>query len=98
MIDRERIKNMTPEERKQELLVSTSDMVKELARRLMMMKAIAFREASLAPEEYDRALARELDRAWEKFKDKTGEDLALMALLELVTEGEDVEEILGRKE
>jgi len=98
MIDRERIKNMTLEEKKQELLVSTSDMVKELARRLMMMKAIAFREADLAPEEYDRALARELDRAWEKFKDKTREDLALMALLELVTEGEDVEEILGSKE
>lgn len=98
MIDRERIKNMTPEEKKQELLVSTSDMVKELARRLMMMKAIAFREAGLAPEEYDRALARELDRAWEKFKDKTGEELALMALLELVAEGGDVEEILGSKE
>ena len=98
MIDRERIKNMTLEEKKQELLVSTSDMVKELARRLMMMKAIAIREADLAPEEYDRALARELGKAWEKFKDKTKEELAFMALLELLTEGEDVEEILGRKE
>lgn len=95
MIDRERLKRMTPEEKKQELLVSTSDMVKELAKKLMMMKAIAYREADLAPEEYDRALARELDRAWEKFRDKTGEQLALMALLELMSHGTDVEEILG---
>ncbi len=95
MIDRERLKRMTPEEKKQDLLVSTSDMVKELAKKLMMMKAIAYREADLAPEEYDRALARELDRAWEKFKDKTGEQLALMALLELMSHGTDVEEILG---
>ena len=95
MIDREILQRMTPEERKQELLVSTSDMVKELAKKLMMMKAIAYREADLAPEEYDRALARELDRAWEKFKDKTGEQLAVMALLELMSHGTDVEEILG---
>ena len=95
MIDRERLKSMTPEEKKQELLVSTSDMVKEFARRLMMMKAIAIREADLAPEEYDRALARELDRAWEKFKDKTGKELSLMILLEIMTDGEDVEDILG---
>ena len=95
MIDRERLKRMTPEEKKQELLVSTSDMVKELAKKLMMMKAIAYREADLAPEEYDRALARELDRAWEKFKDKTGEELAMMALLELMAHGADVKEILG---
>ena len=95
MIDRERLKRMTLEEKKQELLVSTSDMVKEFARRLMMMKAIAIREADLAPEEYDRALARELDRAWEKFKDKTGKELSLMILLEIMTDGEDVEDILG---
>lgn len=92
--EKDRIFNMTPEERKADLLNSMSDAVRELARKIAMMKAIAKEENGVDPAEFDKALNRELDKAWDKVKDKNGQELALIGLLELAVSGEDIAKIL----
>ena len=95
MEEKIRIMNMTPEERRADLLDSTSDQVRSIAKQLAMMKAIAHVESGLDPEDFDRALDRELKKAWDKVKDKNGHELAVLALLEMATNGVDPAEILG---
>lgn len=92
--DIERIRSMTPEEQYAEMLDTLSDMIRGFAKRIAMNKAIAYREHNVAPEDFDAALERELRKAWNKVKDKTAHELALMAFLELISNGMDPEKIL----
>lgn len=88
MEERNRIRNMSPEER-------TADLVRSVARKLAMMKAMAHIDGGLDPEDFDRALDRELKKEWDKVKDKSGLELAVIGLLELATNGVDLTEIFG---
>lgn len=93
-----RIESMSDEEKTQELLDGISDVVRTISGRLMMVKAIAYRENDIAPEDFDKALERELRKAWNKVKDKTSEELALMAFAELVANGANPIELLGGRD
>lgn len=90
-----RFRNMSPEERSEELLNSTSDAVRDMAKKLAMLKAIAHVENGVAPEDFDKAWEREFRKAWDKVKNKTGQELAVMALLDMMAGGADIEKILG---
>lgn len=92
--DRERFMRMSSEERKADILRAMSDAVKEYARRIAMMKAIAYRNNDVAPKEFDAVFEKELSRAWDGVKDKEMHELAIMGLLEMATHGVDISEIL----
>ena len=91
MEEKIRIRNMSLEERKARLLDSISDAVREMAKKIAMMKAISYRENDIAPEDFDTVFNRELKKEWEKVKDKQSHELAAMALLELLSQGIDPE-------
>ena len=90
----EDFKKLDPEEQREQLLYDMSDSVRQMTKRLMMMKAIAKNEHNLAPEDFDKALERELKKEWDKVKDKDSHQLAIMGLLDMVSNGADIEEIL----
>jgi len=89
---------MTQEEQKAELLDGISDSVREIARKIAMIKAIAKNENGIDPEDFDKAVEKELRKAWDKVKDKNSMELAIMGLFEMATAGEDISEILGGAE
>ena len=91
----EDFKKLDYEEQRAQLFDDMSDEVRHMAKSLMMMKAIAKNEHDLAPEDFDKALERELKMEWDKVKDKDSHQLAIMGLLELAAGGVDIEEILG---
>lgn len=93
--ERERLRKMSEEERKRELLDSTSDAVRHEARHLAMLKAISYRENGIEPEEFDAALERELRKAWDRVKDKSSVELAIMGLFEMASNGADIGELIG---
>lgn len=95
MDEKMRIRNMSPEEQRAELLDSISDAVREMAKKIAMMKAISYRENDIAPEDFDTVLNRELSKAWEKVKDKQAHELAAMALFDMLSKGLDPDEIFG---
>ncbi len=82
------------EEQGAQLFDEISDSVRQMAKRLMMMKAIAKNEHDLAPEDFDKALERELKKEWDKVKDKDSHQLAIMGLLDMISNGAAPEEIL----
>ena len=96
--ERERFRQMTQEEQKAELLDGISDSVREIARKIAMIKAIAKNENGIDPEDFDKAVEKELRKAWDKVKDKNSMELAIMGLFEMATAGEDFSEILGGAE
>ena len=85
---------MTVEE-KMNFLNETSDGVKNHAHSLAMIKAMACIATDLTPEEFDIALQKELNREWEKLKDKNEHQLAIIGLLDMLNDGADVERIFG---
>ena len=91
----EDFKKLDCEEQRAALFDDMSDAVRSMAKKLMMMKAMAKNEHDLAPEDFDKALERELKKEWDKVKDKDSHQLAIMGLLELAAGGVDIEEILG---
>lgn len=91
----EELKAMTSEERKDELLESTSDAVRHYASRLAMMKAILKEENGISPEDFDKALFREYEKEWDKFKDKNSAQLAMIGMLELLKNGADISDVIG---
>ena len=90
----EEFKKLDHEGQRAELFDNMSDAVRQMAKKLMMMKAIAKNENNLAPEDFDKALERELKKEWDKVKDKDSHQLAIMGLLEILADGADIEEIL----
>lgn len=90
----EEFKKLDHEEQRAQLLYDMSDSVRHMAKKLMMMKAMAKNENDLAPEDFDKALERELKKEWDKVKDKNSHQLAIMGLLEIVADGADIEEVL----
>ena len=95
MLSMEEIRNMSLEERKAEMLDAISDAVREMVKRIAMLKAISYRENDIAPEDFDTVFNRELSKAWEKVKDKQSHELAAMALLDMLSKGLDPDELLG---
>lgn len=95
MEEKLKFRNMSQEEQREELLNSTSDAVRDLAKKLTMIKAITHVENGIALEDFDKAWEREFGKAWGKVKNKTGQELAVMALLDMMADGADLEKILG---
>lgn len=63
-----RIKSMSEEERKEELLCSLSDCVRDIAEKIGSLKR-SFVLRFGTEEEFDKSLNREMERAYTKFKD-----------------------------
>ena len=59
-----------------------------------MLKAISNKENGIEPEEFDKAFERELNKAWNKVKDKSSVELALIGMLEMATNGSAIEDIV----
>lgn len=89
------IANMTEEERQAEMLDSLSNTVRDMARKLAMLKAIAKDENDIAPEEFDKVWNREYSRCYSKFEGKSSHELALIGLAEMVANGANIEDLLG---
>lgn len=83
--------NMDPEEMKMHMLDSMSDAVRALCKHLALLKAVAYRQEAVSPEDFDKAFERTYSREWDEVKDKTMDQLALIMLLEMATKGEDVD-------
>lgn len=94
----EMLRNMSEEERMQYALDSLSDAVKDLAHRIMMLKAMANTHNGINPEDFDKAFEKECSKEWDKVKDKTEHELAVMGMLEMMTHGMSIEEIFGESE
>ena len=98
-MDKKTLMAMSEEERMQYELDSLSDAVKDTAHRIMMLKAMANTHNGINPEDFDKAFKRECEREWEKLKDKTAPELALIGLLEMVVDNSaSVEEIFVESE
>lgn len=91
-------KNLTDEEKSDMLMDSLSDSVRKGAHQIAMLKAIAKEEQGITPEDFDKAWTKEFDKEWNKLKDKKGHELALIGLLEMITDGASVEEIFVESE
>ena len=94
-LTREMITNMTEEEMQAEMLDSLSNAVRDYARKLAMMKAIAKDKNDIAPEEFDKVWNREYSRCYSKLEGKSSYELALIGLAELIANGSDIEDLLG---
>ena len=94
-LTREMIANMTEEERQAEMLDSLSNTVRDMARKLAMLKAIAKEENDITPEEFDKVWNREYSRSYSKLEGKSSEELALIGLAEMLAGGADIQELLG---
>lgn len=92
--ERERFFKLSEEERKAEMLDSISDAVRVEAHHLAMLKAISNKENGIEPEEFDKAFERELNKAWNKVKDKSSVELAFIGMLEMATNGFVIEDIV----
>lgn len=94
-LTREMIANMTEEEIQAEMLDSLSNTVRDLARKLAMLKAIAKDKNDIAPEEFDKVWNREYSRNYSKLEGKSSHELALIGLAELIANGATLEDLLG---
>ena len=94
-LTREMIANMTEEERQAEMLASLSNTVRDMARKLAMLKAIAKEENDITPEEFDKVWNREYSRSYSKLEGKSSAELALIGLAEMLAGGADIQELLG---
>lgn len=94
-LTREMIANMTEEERQAEMLDSLSNTVRDMARKLAMLKAIAKEENDITPEEFDKVWNREYSRCYSKLEGKSSAELALIGLAEMLAGGADIQELLG---
>ena len=94
-LTREMIANMTEEERQDAMLDSLSSAVRDMARKLAMLKAIAKDENNITPEDFDKAWNREYSRSYSKLEGKSSAELALIGLAEMLAGGADIHELLG---
>jgi tRNA U34 5-carboxymethylaminomethyl modifying GTPase MnmE/TrmE len=94
MVSREEIKaikEMTREQKLDELFDSLSESVKRYADDLATMKAILKTQFDVAPEDFDIALNKELRKRWDEVKDLTREQLTLRVLGDLLKNGHGLE-------
>ena len=94
-LTREMIANMTEEERQAEMLDSLSNTVRDMARKLAMLKAIAKNENDISPEEFDKVWNREYSKCYSKLEGKSSSELAIIGLAEMLAGGADLGELLG---
>lgn len=79
-------------------LDSLSDAVRDLAHRIMMLKAMANTHNGINPEDFDKAFEKECTREWDKVKDKNSSELALMGMLEMLANGVDISDMFESEE
>lgn len=82
-----RLRSMSCEEQKAELLDGISDNIRSHAKHIAMLKAISRQVNGIEPEDFDKALNRQLDKEWDKLKGKNQEQLAMIALGYLMEKG-----------
>ena len=82
-----RLRGMSLEEQKAEMLDRISDSIRAHAKHIAMLKAISRQMNGIEPEDFDKALNRELEKAWGRVKDADENQLAIMALGELMANG-----------
>lgn len=83
-------RDMTQEEYKEAILDLTSDAVRELARKVAMLKAVAHVDSDIDPADFDKVWEKELDKEWRRVKDKTSRELVAMAMLDMMSHGVDI--------
>lgn len=97
-MDRKTFLAMTEEERMEKSMDDLSDAVRDFAHRLMMMKAMANTHNGINPEDFDKAFEKECTKEWDKVKDKSEHELAVMGMLEMMASGMTIEEVFGESE
>ena len=97
-MDKKTLMAMTEEEQREYILDALSDAVRDLAHRIMMLKAIANAHDDIKPEDFDKAFEKVCSKEWEKVKDKSSHELAFMGMLEMMSDGMSFEEVFGESE
>lgn len=97
-MDKKSIRAMTEEEYQEYLMDSLSDAVRSFAHKITLLKALANAEQNIKPEDFDRAFEKELAKEWDKVKNKTKNELAVMGMLEMLASGMPIEEFFGESE
>jgi hypothetical protein len=97
-MDRAKFLAMTEEEQKEASMDALSDAVRDAAHRLMMLRALANTHNGIDPEDFDKAFEKECSKEWDKVKDKSSSELALMGMLEMMAGGMSIEEVFGESE
>ena len=91
MIDIEKYENLSDEEKKEELLDSLSEFVREMAHRIAMAKAVAYLEQDIKPEDFDKAFEKEFKREWKKVEGKSKHEIAMIVVGEMMMKDMDVD-------
>ena len=86
---------MTDEEKAEGMLESLSETVRHQARQLAITKAIASAENNIKPDDFDKAFGKEYAKWCDKFVGKSGIELALIGIAEVISNGGDISDILG---
>ena len=94
MIDRKEFAELSVEEQKAEMLDNLSDLVRQMAHRLAMTKAIAVTEYEMKEEDFEAAWERVYKREWRELKNKSREEMAMIVLAERIMVTGDISEIL----
>ena len=96
-MDRKAFLAMTEEERMEASMDALSDAVRDFAHRIMMLKALANTHDGISYEDFDKAFEKECSKEWDKVKDKSSSELALMGMLEMMASGMSLEEVFGER-
>lgn len=83
---------------KEEMLEKASDHLRDVAHSVAMMKKGVTLQTDVTPEEYDMALARELEKAWDEVKDLDYEEYVWRGIGEMLMSGVDPERIFGEED
>ena len=97
-MDKKTLMAMTVEEQREYMLDALSDAVRDMAHRIMMLKALANAHNGINPEDFDKAFEKECSKEWEKVKGKNSHELAFMGMLEMMSDGMSIEEVFGESE
>ena len=81
-----RFESMSEEEKKEDLLCSLSDCVRNIAEKVGSLKR-SFVLRFGTEEEFDKSLNREMERAYRKFKDMSEEELHIYMVLSMAMNG-----------
>lgn len=71
-------------EDRDKLFDSTSDFVKHTAKRLMQVRRISELEFDVKTEDFDKAFERQCEKYWEKYKNASRVDMAIIGLSEML--------------
>lgn len=82
----------------EELLDRTSDAIKEHAHAIAMLKKACTLQTELTPEDVDKAVEKELKKAWNEVKDLTLEGYVMRIYGEMLMDGFDPEGIFGEED